>query len=60
LPARPTSTKESHVIKLIRAFVLGMIEFRRPYATKIDTFSELEAYELGALGMIRLTSWRSK
>jgi hypothetical protein len=43
------------VIKLIRAFILGMIEFRRPFATKIDTFSELEAYELGALGMHRLT-----
>ncbi len=43
------------MLKLVRAFVLGMIEFKRPYATKIDTFPELEAYELGALGMHRLT-----
>lgn len=48
------------MLKLVRAFVLGMIEFRRPYASKIDTFAELEAYELGTLGMIRITSWRSK
>jgi len=43
------------MFKLVRAFVLGMIEFRRPYASKIDTFPELEAYELGTLGMHRIT-----
>jgi hypothetical protein len=43
------------MLKLIKAFILGMIEFRRPFATKIDTFDELEAYELGALGMHRIT-----
>jgi len=43
------------MLKLIKAFILGMIEFRRPFATKIDTFYELEAYELGALGMHRIT-----
>ena len=36
------------MVKLIRAFILGMIEFRRPFATKIDSFKELDAYDMGS------------
>ena len=41
-------------MKLIRAFILGCIEWRKPYGTHITTFSELEAYELGATGTRRV------
>ena len=46
------------MFKTLRAFFLGMWEFRRPFATKIDTFAELDAYECGAAGMHRLTLGR--
>ncbi len=41
-------------MKLIRAFILGCLEWRQPYGTRIETFSELEAYELGATGTRRI------
>lgn len=44
--------------KVLRAFFLGIREFRRPFATKIDTFAELDAYECGVAGMHRLTLGR--
>ncbi len=34
-------------MKLIRAFILGCLEWRKPYGTHITTFSELEAYKFG-------------
>jgi hypothetical protein len=40
-------------VKLIRAFILGCLEWRQPYGTSITTFRELEAYELGAMGTRR-------
>jgi len=48
------------MFKLFKAFFLGMREFRRPFATKIDTFAELDAYECGVTGMHRLTLGRFK
>ena len=48
------------MFKMLRAFYLGVLEFRRPFATRIDTFDEVDAYELGALGMHRLTFGRFK
>ena len=44
--------------KVLRAFFLGIREFRCPFATKIDTFAELDAYECGVDGMHRLTLGR--
>jgi len=41
-------------VKLIRAFILGCLEWRQPYGTSITTFRELEAYELGAMGTRRV------
>lgn len=38
-------------MKLIRAFILGCLEWRKPYGTHITTFSELEAYELARWGL---------
>ena len=46
------------MFKLLKAFFLGIREFRRPFATKIDTFAELDAYECGVAGMRRLTLGR--
>ena len=46
------------MFKLLKAFLLGIREFRRPFATRIDTFDELDAYECGAEGMHRLTLGR--
>ena len=43
------------MFKTLRAFFLGIREFRRPFATKIDTFAELDAYECGVAGMHRIT-----
>ncbi len=48
------------MFKLLKAFFLGIREFRRPFATKIDTFAELDAYECGVQGMHRLTFNRYK
>ena len=46
------------MFKTLRAFFLGMREFRRPFATKIDTVAELDAYECGVAGMHRITLGR--
>ena len=43
------------MFKTLRAFFLGMREFRHPFATKIDTFAELDAYECGVTWMHRIT-----
>ncbi len=43
------------MIKLIRAFVLGMIEFRSSFTTHTNTLEERDAYDLGREGMHRLT-----
>ncbi len=43
------------MFKELRAFLKGIIEFRRAFSTRWDTFDELAAYELGREGMHRLT-----
>ena len=50
--------RKPKMFKLLKAFFLGIREFRRPFATKIDTFAELDAYECGVAGMHRLTLGR--
>ena len=41
--------------KLIRAFILGMLEFRLSFTIRTDSVEETEAYDFGRESMHRLT-----
>ncbi len=47
------------MFKQLKAFLTGIITFRKPYKTSWDSFDELAAYDLGREGTRRVWKWKS-
>jgi len=51
--------RRPEMFKQLKAFLTGIITFRKPYKTSWDSFDELAAYDLGREGTRRVWKWKS-